>query len=169
MNKLFDITNHAIEQFIRRWESNKDPERAEEELDALLRTSKVVGKTKLGHAIVVSGHRPEVRMVIKDRKVCVTVLPPGGWGEIVSEYEDECVKLSLVIQEERRKYYLEHQAEYEKRMGVLVQQINEGEEKVVALNEHRKLLGQQKTDLLSHIQDLRKQLREIEKQKPDQE
>lgn len=103
MNCWAHITHHAVEQFISRWEPAKSAEQATEELAALLSTStKLNAKTPLGDSIYVSGHRPEVRMVIKDRNVCVTVLPPGPIDNANVIYVEEMEELNRLIQEENR-------------------------------------------------------------------
>ena len=74
--KNFTLTNHAVEQFASRWLPDHASWHAEQDLHHLLSTAKKVGRTRAGDIIYASGHRPEVRMVVKDRNVCVTVLPP---------------------------------------------------------------------------------------------
>jgi hypothetical protein len=98
----FVITNHAVEQFMRRWAKGKSPEQAVEELATLLDTSKHTGKTPLGDTIVVSGYRPEVRMVVKDRNVCVTVLPVGQFDQAISIVQEE-MKLIAEHEEGQRQ------------------------------------------------------------------
>lgn len=71
-----NITTHAVEQFIRRWVPDASFEKARRHLHALLRTAKCVAKTIKGDQIYVSSMSPDIRMVIKDRNVCITVLPP---------------------------------------------------------------------------------------------
>ena len=154
MNKEFNITVHAIEQFIRRWEQSKNSEQAEEELSALLRTSKSVGKTIAGQTIMVSGHRPEIRMVIKDRNVCVTVLPPDVRIDTDLFYQEEMQKAYSLYQENNKKYWQNHKEELDKKYTNLQQQIVEALEQVKSLDEERKMLGQQKSDLMIEIQDL---------------
>lgn len=73
-----NITHHAVEQFVSRWAKDKSYLQAEDELVALLHTSKQVGKTLRGDLIYVSQHAPDIRMVVKDRNVCVTVLPQSN-------------------------------------------------------------------------------------------
>lgn len=86
----FHFTDHAIEQFIRRWEPNKTIEQARDEMSILLETSKQAGKTITGDAIFVSGYRSEIRFVVKDRNVCITVLPPGkvDTAELQAEFNE---------------------------------------------------------------------------------
>lgn len=73
--KRIGATNHAIQQFIKRWEPKKTFDEARAELEELLNNSYLEGKTPKGDPIRISGLRPEIRMVIKDFDTCATVLP----------------------------------------------------------------------------------------------
>lgn len=81
------ITQHAVEQFIRRWEPDLDFEKAKKELYWLLISSSKVGKTLLGDTIRESSQRSGVRMVMKERIVCVSVLPARN--ENLSQWQQE--------------------------------------------------------------------------------
>jgi hypothetical protein len=71
------LTQHSVEQFIRRYEFDKDFNTAKGLLLDLLNSAKQDGKTDRGDQIWVSGLKPECRMVVKDRVCCITVLPPS--------------------------------------------------------------------------------------------
>src|ERR1700722_2619090 len=112
--KSCNITAHAVEQFIRRWGPDKTVQEAEEEIEALFRTSKHIGKTNAGDDVVASGYRPEIRLVIKERNVCVTVLPPEKDGideeemehyqEIISEEARQAAEQIQVLEKEVISY-----------------------------------------------------------------
>jgi hypothetical protein len=70
-----NITDHALDQYISRWEPNINASDAEKNLIKLLNSSKKNGKTAIGDDIYISGTNPNIRMVVKDYNVCVTVLP----------------------------------------------------------------------------------------------
>lgn len=140
------VTYHAVEQFIRRWEPTKTYEQAEEELRALLRTSKNIGKTPAGEIIAVSGHRPEVRMVIKDRNVCVTVLPVSSLENAAQIYQEELEQINASNKENVKR---------------IQQEISEYEKKVETINERRLELGKQKGELLNRIATLQNNLVKI--------
>lgn len=95
-----NITNHAVEQYIARWAPDKNYEEACSELFSLLGTSAPNGKTILGDTIYVSGHRPSIRMVVKDRNVCVTVLPANSNDQdIIDEFD----QFNSFLEEEKSK------------------------------------------------------------------
>lgn len=92
------LTQHAVDQFISRWEPNKNRQEAEDELFSLLSTSKKVGSAAYGGDIYVSGHRSNIRMLVKDRNVCVTILPPPDTinqdeAEFLKEQEQDLLDL----------------------------------------------------------------------------
>lgn len=82
-----NITDHAIEQYISRWEPEKNGKQAQSDLIELLNSAKKVANTASGDAVFASGNRPEVRMVIKDRNVCVTVLPNHSNTDSEEEFQ----------------------------------------------------------------------------------
>lgn len=99
------VTDHAVEQFIRRWEPTKSYDSAKDELEALMRTSKSTGtRSSYSGQIMTSGYRPEVRMIVKDGNVCITVLPPNNKTEDMLD-EDALLAISVAlspIEEEMR-------------------------------------------------------------------
>jgi hypothetical protein len=135
-----NITLHAIEQFIRRWEPNKTHDEARSELEALLRTSKIIGKTPLNDTVVASGHRPEIRMVVKDINVCVTVLPQGGLEEL-----NKIVKEEMEEWKENNVRSMEH----------LESQIAECEEQIKNVDVERVALAKKKQELSNHLENLK--------------
>jgi sugar phosphate isomerase/epimerase len=145
--KRCNITAHAIEQFIRRWAPDAKPWQAEKEIESLFSTSKKMGITPLGDTIVASSHRPEVRLVIKDRDVVITVLPPG---ENMEPNEDE--KEEMCAAYERQQRTIRDVIEtYEKEVVVL-------DRSLAHLAEKKKLLDENRSSILNKIRDLRKQL-----------
>lgn len=66
------ITNHAVEQYIKRWAPTKSFDEAKLDVENLLKYSKPDGKTLCGDKITSIG---DIRFVIKDKNVCITVLP----------------------------------------------------------------------------------------------
>lgn len=142
MPSEFHITTHAVDQFIRRWRTDKSHQQAHEELEALLRTSKADGKTATGDQIHISGHFPEIRMVVKERTVCVTVLPKSNREE--DNLEDLLREEAEYLEMAQKK----HQEKYQ-------QEINSAEQELAIIEEERKRLGLQKTKLLNKLQTLR--------------
>jgi hypothetical protein len=112
---------------------------------------------------MVSGHRPEIRMVIKDRNVCVTVLPPDGRTENDPFYDEEIQAAYTSYQEGRAKLF------QGRRVEDIEQQITAAYAKVHALDEQRKLLGDQKNELMHEINDLKRDLKQIQKLNPNRE
>lgn len=133
------ITYHAVEQYIRRWEPEKTVEKARSELSNLLTGCKNIGKTHAGHSIVVSGERPEVRMVVKDRNVCVTVLP--------RYQEDEKIEEIAIANQEIN-------TEYQTRLDYLKKEITERTQEIDKLTEERRILGERKHELENERQRL---------------
>lgn len=139
-----NLTYHAVEQYIARWEPSKNRQEAEEELFALLSSAKQSGKSPLGDPIFISGERPEIRMVVKDRNVCVTVLPPG--------YNDD---IDLMLQEELEdRVFL-----VEQRRLALEAEIASLEAEKIVIDEQRKELGEKKHRLSNQIDVLRYRLK----------
>ena len=118
------ITLHALTRFINRWMPGASIEQAEDEMYDLLNSAKAVGKTPLGDTMYVSGLRPEIRFVIKDINVCVTVLPPGetNFDLLHSEFE------FLACEDEQRKQSIQFEID---EVESIIQSLNE--EKVVLL------------------------------------
>lgn len=98
-----NITLHALTRFISRWEPSLSIEQAEDEMYDLLNSAKAVGKTPLGDTMYISGLRPDVRFVIKDNNVCVTVLPPGDTNFALLQSELEF----LAFEEEQRQHSIQ--------------------------------------------------------------
>jgi hypothetical protein len=161
MYKPYTLTIHAVEQFIRRWEPEKTYEQAEDELYALLGTSRTVGKSLKGHTIVVSGHRPEVRMVIKDHNVCVTVLPENTWSKVISVEEDDYPSEEAILQKELVRYYQDCKSSYAERLTNLQTELTDSQNRLIEVNEERAALGQEKTQLLIEIEQIKRELKEV--------
>lgn len=147
-SKQFDITDHAIEQFIRRWEPSKSIESAKDEMEALLRTSRQVGRTNHGDVIVVSGYRPDVRFVIKDRNVCITTLPQGS--SIDDALEEE--------REEALRYAERADSRIKEKEDDIKKEIDDLQLKILDTDEQRKRLAISKTDALNRITKLKNEL-----------
>jgi hypothetical protein len=140
--KQFTLTNHAVEQFASRWLPDHAAWHAEQDLHALMSTAKKVGRTRAGDIIYASGHRPEVRMVVKDRNVCVTVLPP----------RDEDGNEDMLLMQE---YYEENKLRGAERVAALEKKIldidNQREElKDIYRNEMEQLQAK-RNDLTSEL------------------
>lgn len=138
------LTQHAVEQFISRWAPEKGAEEAARELLSLLNTSTANGKTTHGDQIYISGHRPNIRMVVKDRNVCVTVLPAGKLDDALSLYEEE-MAIRAQLAEER-------QAELEGEIAMLEAERDEWEEK-------KKAIVKEKEKICQRIDNLKSQLK----------
>lgn len=139
-----NLTYHAVEQFIRRWAPDKSYESAYDELIALLHTSKQVDRTPVGDSIYVSGHRPEIRMVVKDRNVCVTVLPPGSLHSSLLDYQEEMEYLRAVSEEQNAKAHAE---------------IAELQAQISVIDEERKVLSKKKESLANQLDRLRQKVK----------
>jgi hypothetical protein len=141
------ITYHAIEQFIRRWEPEKKYAEAKEELEILFRNATAAGKTPLGDTIMASAYRPEVRFVVKDRDVCVTILPPGTLEDVTHVYEEELLEL-----QESNKFKIE----------CMSAEIEDCKQQKDAIDAERKQLDRQKSDLCQRIIMLEKNIKQLE-------
>lgn len=137
------ITYHAVEQFIRRWEPTKNYEEAKEELDTLFRHATNSGKTPLGDTIMASAYRPEVRFVVKDRNVCVTILPPGNLEDATEIYEEELLEL---------------QASKQFKLKCMTDELEELEKQKVIVHEERVKLGLRKNSIDNKISALKKNI-----------
>jgi len=62
---------------------------ARAEIADLFHSGKHVGKTLLGDSMVVSGNRPDIRLVVKDNNVVVTVLPLDDQSPPQDDYQQE--------------------------------------------------------------------------------
>lgn len=137
------LTYHAVEQFIKRWENNKSFDEAKDELFSLLSTSKRVEDSPLGDHIYVSGHRPEIRMVIKDRNICVTVLPKKFEKRNLQE---EIEEINNYNQEKRND---------------LILKISNVEKEIALIDEERKKLGDKKSQFQNDLNRLKSSLAKI--------
>lgn len=133
------ITQHAAEQFIRRWEPSFSFAQAHSELNRLLTGCRSIGKSPLGDQIMVSGERPDIRMIVKDFNVCVTVLPRYK--------EDEEIEQAQLTLED-----IEH--EKEQRIASIKEELAICCTAIQKVDEERRALGEQK----SRIQNKRKRL-----------
>lgn len=141
------ITHHAIEQFIRRWDPNKHYADAKEELETLFRHATITGKTPLGDTIMASGYRPEVRFVVKDRNVAVTVLPPGRIEEVMELYEEEL---------------LEREAENVFKIKCMNDEIDLLKKEKASVDEERDKLAKKKSTICNQITTLEKHIKQLE-------
>lgn len=139
-----NLTLHAVEQFIKRWAPEKSQQEAAEELISLLSTSKQVDRTKLGDPVFVSGHRPEIRMVVKDRNVCVTVLPAGNLISAYDLYLEELEHLQRAAEENRDRVLAE---------------IAQVEAEIAHVDEQRKFWGNKKNELANHLAKLKHKIK----------
>jgi hypothetical protein len=158
------LTQHAVEQFIRRWAPTKAQEEAAEELVSLLNTAKQMGKACAGGSIWVSGHRPEIRMVVKDRNVCVTVLPPGKNNKYVESFEEAYAFFQEEMEESRLNYeaHMARQNELKKdESNKLKEQIQAMEDSIAVLDEERKRLGAMKSELHNEVSALKQKLKQL--------
>lgn len=137
------LTYHAVEQFIKRWESDKPFDEAKDELLSLLSTSKKVEDSLLGDHIYVSGHRPEIRMVIKDRNICVTVLPKKFEKHNLQE---EIEEINNYNQEKRND---------------LIFKIANIEKEIALIDEERKKLGDKKSQFQNDLNRLKSSLAKL--------
>lgn len=74
------ITQHAMDQYIARFEPEVTKQEAARQIQELFQGAKIVDKTATKDQVYVSGQAPHIRLVVKDRNVVVTVLP---WSEPV--------------------------------------------------------------------------------------
>lgn len=98
----FEVTFHAVEQYIRRWEPDKDYRTARKELNGLIHNAHYTGKNRQGTMVFVSNERPEIRLLVKDNNVLITVLPPDSSLDLFTEMQQHQQEL-----EEERKFYLQ--------------------------------------------------------------
>lgn len=138
-------TDHAVDQFISRWENGKSFAQAKEEVLALLSTSKRTDKSLKGDPIYVSAHRSEIRMVVKEGYVCVTVLGQDKSNRL-SVQEEELDELNSWLQEQEEKK---------------LEQITALEKQIFEIDEQRRILGKKKNDISNALQMLRNKKIEI--------
>lgn len=147
------ITHHALEQYISRWAPNKNSTKAKKDLIELLNSSKLQSKTAMRDAIYISGLRPEIRMVIKDRNVCVTVLPDAN-----AHYEQDEFDLRVENELEEREL-----AQFQ--IDNLIKDADDLKDKLLELKEqHRKLTKSIfETDIMTkEAQALENKLNDVE-------
>ena len=75
-NSNFVLTYHAAEQYVSRWFPEKSIKEAEKDLYFMLNSVKKVDKSPKGDDIYSFNDSPDIRFVVKDKNVCVTILPP---------------------------------------------------------------------------------------------
>lgn len=142
-----NITDHAIEQYISRWEPEKNAKQAQIDLIELLNSAKKVSNTAAGDAVYTSGTRPEIRMVIKDRNVCVTVLPNHSNLDTEEDYQ------SMIVEK-----FAEEKAAIQFQIDCLSKDIESIDYKLNELGQKAKELRQNKGDIKTHIHNLQKRL-----------
>ena len=84
----FIITEHAVEQYIKRWRKGITHYQAKEQLRMILNGASIQGKTYDGQ-IYISGEYPDIRIVVKDRNVAITVLPALNNDNGIEEYHGQ--------------------------------------------------------------------------------
>lgn len=150
MSEPYQITGHAIDQFRSRWRSKtrQTDRELHDELMGLLNSSKPFEKTILGDQIHISGLDPEIRMVVKDRVVCVTVLPKRNRAYLnLIDMNDAAV----------REEFERLAQEQKEREEVMQAEILTLEQQVADIDRQRKELGQKKHELHDRIQMLKNQ------------
>jgi hypothetical protein len=164
------ITQHAIEQFISRWSPAKTRKEAEGELQSLLHTSTYSGQSLSGGRVMVSSYRPEIRMVVKDSNVCITVLPlyqpPSN---DVQACIDEIVEMELERQEENQSSaqdYVDEMVEiglaYELAIERAEFEILRHKQELEKVNNERLALGQRKVEIMANIRMLQSDIQRMQ-------
>lgn len=161
------LTAHAIEQYISRWARDRFVKDAKEELLHLLETSKKTDRTANGDDVFTSDSNPEIRMVIKDRDVCITVLPlqknkskntvEQNFVDFIDFYEenDEFIKKSAELEEQKKQQ--ERKESKQKLMDrvielkVLLNEIDKKRQQLEKGNNERKKLGNEKNLLINEF------------------
>lgn len=139
------ITTHAIDQYISRWcEPNKDRREANNELLHLLQGARPSHKAEYGGQIWLSGLRPEVRLLIKDVNVLVTVLPPDTKVDLTAEW-------------------MEH---YQSQIEMAQAEIDGVKALIEQVNHKRKALGEEKNRLMMRLQDAENRIKALRYIKP---
>lgn len=117
---------------------------ARHEISNLFHSGKIVGKTPLGDTIVVSGERPEIRLVVKDGDVCVTILPPENQLVGQEDYQQEVNENIKQCEERIEAIRLEREAIAAEKQIVLLQ-----------FEQRRNLLSKEENNLGSRIASLK--------------
>lgn len=159
MSEPYQITEHAIEQFRRRWRPNASVQDLRNELMALLQSSKPSDKTIVGDQIRISGMEPDIRMVVKDRVVCVTVLPKPKVSnlptpeEMIELAEDKVAipSPSTTNDPAKEDWGSIFQETWEDDVR---QEIKQLETEMAALDQQRRELGLKKSELHNKVQSL---------------
>jgi hypothetical protein len=160
--KHCNFTAHAIDQFIARWEPNITREQAETMLQELYQTSKSVGKTPLKDTVVISPYRSEIRMVIKDRNVCVTVLPRDKSGllkeelALLNDIEEDKEMLCILNAQEQISSLEKEEEAIDKRRSEISEQINT---LTRTLRSEKNELGKRANDIHNQLALLRSSLK----------
>ena len=162
MSEPYQLTEHAIEQFRRRWRPDYSDKDLRDELMALLQSSKPFDKTTAGDQIRISGHQPDIRMVVKDRVVCVTVLPKLRrrtsnlpTPEEMMEFAEEKMETKASSSESdpaKEDWGPVFQETWEDDVR---QEIEQLEKEMAVLDQQRRELGLKKSELHNRVQSLK--------------
>ncbi len=151
----WNITQHAIEQYVRRYEPETSYGDAALVLMSLLDTATKNGTTEQGDQLYVSGTKPDCRMVVKDRNVLITVLPPS---------EDKIDEMEFLREAYEAKQRLQN-INLNHEIKTLEDSISTIETAVAEIDARRKelkiesgVLGQKKNLLTNELERLQKQL-----------
>lgn len=152
----FILTAHAAEQYVSRWNPELSIEEAGIEIYNLLQSVQKIGKSPRGDDIFASTERPEVRFVIKDKNVCVTILPfdKGDYGKMLME--------QAAIDDERKEY-IESQSlilnnlikEVKDELSILVEDISKLDNKKETLLRKKRSLVLRKEELTVNLNKLK--------------
>jgi hypothetical protein len=150
------ITEHAIDQYLSRWcEEKLDREEAQTVLLELLRGAKYSNKSAYGGMIWISGTRPDIRLLIKDTNVLITVLPPNKRLNTIDEIAD--YHSIQAEQTQDIQYY------YESKLEIIKSEIKNKKRVIEKLNQKQKQLEKEKSDLLLDIIDLENNVKALSK------
>lgn len=170
--KSFEITEHAVEQFIRRWGPDLTHTEAKAQLQNLLAGSKSIGRAKAGGTVFINNEK-NIRFVIKDHNVCITVLPPDTALEV--RQEEISLIQEMTIQEFERHHTTEQDAglslleeleEKEKSLPIKIQErkdeVSELDRQIKDLDKKRIELGKEKSVLMNKKQKLMNEIKMLE-------
>ncbi len=156
------VTLHAVERYQERWAPDLSRGSARAELLWLLEGAKQYGRTHEGSVIMISGERPEVRMVMQDERVCVTVLPPNR------EYNQSFGMNPELMEDLLAESELFRQSAKVLRNSLRQEEIDNIQKELKSIDEQRKrglkksvesgLLGNRKGHILNRLQNLQKEM-----------
>jgi|ERR1019366_3247989 hypothetical protein len=135
---FYIITTHAVEQYIKRFCPDKNHQEAKQDIQRDLQYSKSDVKSFFGDKTRSLG---DVRFVIKDENVCVTVLPSHTDSD---QEESDFLKEAHASAEENIK-----------------NEIVKTEQTILTIKNEKSKLSIQLNELNNRIQDLKNRLKEI--------